>query len=613
MNPIRLLATWPGRIGALVLVGAIAGRTATVARGSVSQTVSVSGSISALGQARLAFKSGGKVAQVYVTTGQAVTRGQPLAKLDTTDLETALATAQQNLANAQASYQKQLLSAQDTQKSLDQARQTAANDLAAAQATVTKLKSAYASAKTNFGSFTDAATGGIASFQGSLDTIQSQIDALIAEMRLIVGGGDTGDLRNALNSITGVNTPGLQNARSNSLALLSPAMSDHQSARAAVVSGVADYDAASAAGSDTSNMASGFQLTQTNYTISTSRLNSALDTTSSVLGTVLSAVTSAQASLNTQATRDLHNPFDQWRADLATLYNLVNGQQQSLSTAKLKLTQAATYLGTMNDAVGGSIATATQNVTTTQQRGQQSIDNARSAVANIPFNLQSAQVSVDNANNAIATATTNLDSAILTAPAAGIVASIANQVGEYVSGGNTNSAFMVLTNTQSLVLHGTIGESDIAKLKLGQVANLTIDALTGQKMTGKVTSLDPVATISQGVPVYGIDIAIDVPGQGVKAGMTASAAVILASKQNVLTVPNTTIRTINGQRGVQVLRDGEVVDTVATFGLSNDSVTEVVSGLAEGDVVVIPQARAVTTTAQPNRGVQVPGAGGFGR
>ena len=579
----------------------------------MSQTVSVSGSISALGQARLAFKSGGKVAQVYVSTGQAVTRGQPLAKLDTTDLEAALATAQQNLANAQASYQKQLLSAQDTQKSLDQARQTAANDLAAAQATVTKLKSAYASAKTNFGSFTDAATGGIASFQGSLDTIQSQIDAVIAEMRLIVGGGDTGDLRNALNSITGVNTPGLQNARSNSLALLSPAMSDHQSARAAVVSGVADYDAASAAGSDTSNMASGFQLTQTNYTISTSRLNSALDTTSSVLGTVLSAVTSAQASLNTQATRDLHNPFDQWRADLATLYNLVNGQQQSLSTAKLKLTQAATYLGTMNDAVGGSIATATQNVTTTQQRGQQSIDNARSAVANIPFNLQSAQVSVDNANNAIATATTNLDSAILTAPAAGIVASIANQVGEYVSGGNTNSAFMVLTNTQSLVLHGTIGESDIAKLKLGQVANLTIDALTGQKMTGKVTSLDPVATISQGVPVYGIDIAIDVPGQGVKAGMTASAAVILASKQNVLTVPNTTIRTINGQRGVQVLRDGEVVDTVATFGLSNDSVTEVVSGLAEGDVVVIPQARAVTTTAQPNRGVQVPGAGGFGR
>src|SRR4029079_19287774 len=126
---------------------------------------------------------------------------------------------------------------------------------------------------------------------------------------------------------------------------------------------------------------------------------------------------------------------------------------------------------------------AAQNIVTTQQRDQQSIDSAQSAVANIPFNLQSAQTNVANATNAVATASSTLDAAVLTAPAPGIVASIANQVGEFVSGGNTNSAFIVLTNTQSLVLHGTIGESDIAKLKIGQVANLTVDALTGQKMT----------------------------------------------------------------------------------------------------------------------------------
>ena len=630
MNLTGILATWPGRIGILVLVAAIGGggimvargntaapkadlRTATVARGSVSQTVTVSGSISAQGQARLAFKSGGKIAQIYVTSGQTVSLGQPLAKLDTTDLETAVATAQQNVANAQASYQKQLLSAQDAQKNLAQARQTAANDVASAQATLTKLKASYAAAKANFASFTDSATGGIASFQNSLDTIQSQVDALIAEMRLVVGGGDTGDLRNALNAITGANSPALQNARSNSVTLLSPAVADYQSSKAAVQSGIAEYDAAYAAGNDTSNMPSGFQLTQANYTISASRVSSALDTTSSVLGTVLAAVTTAQSSLNTQSTRDLHSPFDQWRTDLAALFNYVTTQQQAVSTLKLKLSQATSYLATMNDAVGGSIATATQNIVTTQQRGQQSIDNASSAVANAPLNLQSAQVSVDNANSAVATATSNLDSAVLTAPAAGIVASIANQVGEFVSGGNTNSAFIVLTNTQSLVLHGTIGESDVAKLKLGQVANLTVDALTGQKMTGRVVSLDPVATIQSGVPVYGIDIAVDVPGNGIKAGMSASASVILASKQNVLTVPNTTIRTVSGQRGVQVLKDGEIVDTAVTFGLANDTVTEVVSGLAEGDVVVIPTVKATSSSANPNRGVQIPGAGGFGR
>ena len=627
MNIPGILATWPGRVGVLVLVAALGGggvmfarnnsaapktelKTATVTRGNVTQTVTVSGSINAQGQARLAFKSGGKIAQIYVTTGQAVTLGQPLAKLDTTDLETALTTAQQNLSNALANYQKQVLAGQDTQRSLDQAIQNMATDLATTQATVTRLRSNYAAAKTNFGSFTESAMTGIGSFTTSLDVIQAQVDAIIAEMRQIIGGNDSGDLRNALNAITNANSPGLQNARSNATTLLAPALTDYQGAKAAVLSGVASYDAAAAAGSDTSNLPSAFQLTQTNYTISASRLQSALDTTSSVIGTVQSAVTSAQASLNTQSTRDLHSPFDQWRADLATLYNVVTAQQQSLSTVKLKLTQAGTYLSTMSDVVGGSITTAAQNVVTTQQRDQQTIDNARNSLANVPLNLQSSQVNVDNANSAVATAQSNLDAAVLTAPAAGIVASIANQVGEFVSGGNTNSAFMVLTNTQSLVLHGTIGESDVAKLKLGQVANLTVDALSGQRMTGKVTSLDPVATISQGVPVYGIDIAIDVPSSAVKAGMSASASVILATKQNVLTVPNTVIRTINGQRGVQVLRDGEIVDTVATFGLANDTVTEVVSGLSENDVVVIPQARAPTATGGANRGGGIGGPGG---
>jgi len=627
MNIPGILATWPGRVGVLVLVAALGGggvmvarnnsaapktetKTATVTRGNVTQTVTVSGSINAQGQARLAFKSGGKIAQIYVTTGQAVTLGQPLAKLDTTDLQTALTTAQQNLANALANYQKQVLAGQDTQKSLDQAIQNMATDLSTTQATVTRLKSNYAAAKTNFGSFTDSAMTGIGSFTTSLDTIQAQVDAIIAEMRQIVGGNDSGDLRNALNAITNANSPALQNAHSNALILLTPALNDYQGAKAAVLSGVASYDSAAAAGSDTSNMPSAFQLTQTNYTISATRLQSALDTTSSVIATVQSAVTSAQASLNTQSTRDLHSPFDQWRTDLATLYNVVTAQQQSLSTVKLKLTQAGTYLSTMSDVVGGSITTAQQNVVTTQQRDQQAIDNARNSVANIPLNLQSSQVNVDNANSALATAQSNLDAAVLTAPAAGIVASIANQVGEFVSGGTTNSAFMVLTNTQSLVLHGTIGEQDVAKLKIGQVANLTVDALSGQRMTGKVTSLDPVATISQGVPVYGIDVAIDVPSSAVKAGMSASASVILASKQNVLTVPNTVIRTINGQRGVQVLKDGEIVDTVATFGLSNDTVTEVVSGLNENDVVVIPQARAPTSTSGANRGGGIGGPGG---
>lgn len=627
MNVAGILATWPGRIGVLVLVGAIGGggitvaranapapkaelRTATVARGSVSQTVTVSGSISAQGQARLAFKSGGKIAQIFVASGQTVSLGQPLAKLDTTDLETAVATAQQSLANAQASYQKQLLAAQDARQSYADAQKSTANDIATAQSALTKLRTNYTNAKTNFTSITNTLLADITTYRASADTLHTQVQTALLDL----SNGFSSDAVNARTSLYAADgsIAAAQNYGTTTIAM---ALSEFASARDGILSALQSFDAALAAGADTSTALTTFQTLQLSYSTSSTRLTTTLDTLVSQISSAQASTTSAQTSLNTNSSR-ANITLELARSDVTALLATFTANAQFPAVAKSRVSQTTAPLNTMSDAVNGSLANAAAAITTAQDRAATTLRSAASAVANIPLNLQSAQVSVDNANNAVATASSNLDSAVLTAPAAGIVASIANQVGEYVSGGNTNSAFIVLTNTQSLVLHGTIGESDVAKLKLGQVANLTVDALTGQKMTGRVVSLDPVATIQSGVPVYGIDIAMDVPGSGIKAGMSASASVILASKQNVLTVPNTTIRTVSGQRGVQVLKDGEIVDTAATFGLANDTVTEVTSGLAEGDVVVIPTVKAATTSGNPNRGgggVQIPGAGGFGR
>ncbi len=624
MNLRALLATWPGRIVALVVVAGVVGgatlvargntaapkaelRTATVTRGSVTQTVSVSGSVNAFGQARLSFKTGGKLAQVFVVTGQPVTLGQPLAKLDTTDLETTLGTAQQNLANAQASYQKQLLSASDTRNSYDETVKSTANDIASAQTALNKMKSNYTAAKTNYTSLTNSVRSDAAGLQTAIDTLKNNLTAILSQLSITT---QSGDVRSATTSIVQAQVQ-LGNATAYSQGLLAPALTDFTNAQYTMVQLAAQFDSAIAAGSDTSSIALQYQTQQITYNAAATRLSSAIDLVTGPISSAQSSAASAQSSVNSSLS--LNDPnLNDVRDNLRALQISIATLTQGTSATKNKITQAGTAANTVSDAVLGSYASAIQALQTATDRAAQSVRSAQSAVSNIPFNLQSAQVSVDNANNAVVTAKSNLDAAVLTAPAAGVVASIANQMGEFVTGGNTNNAFMVLTNTTSMVLHGTIGESDVAKLKLGQVANVTVDAITGQKMTGKVTSLDPVATISQGVPVYGIDIAIDVPAQSLKAGMSGTAAVILASKQNVLTVPNTVIRTVNGQRGVQVLKGGEVVDTAATFGLANDTVTEVVSGLAEGDTVVIPQARAAAST-QPNRGVQIPGAGGLGR
>ena len=146
-----ILMTWPGRIFALALVGLMAGgavfvsranapaakaeiRTQAVTKGSVIQSVAVSGSVAAVNQTKMSFKTAGKIAALYVSVGQQVTAGQPLAKLDTTDLETALAQAQANLVTAQNNYNRTASGTGDSQKALDQARKQAAQALATAQA-----------------------------------------------------------------------------------------------------------------------------------------------------------------------------------------------------------------------------------------------------------------------------------------------------------------------------------------------------------------------------------------------------------------------------------------------------------------------------------------------
>src|SRR4029079_12884252 len=182
----------------------------------------------------------------------------------------------------------------------------------------------------------------------------------------------------------------------------------------------------------------------------------------------------------------------------------------------------------------------------------------------------------------------NVDNAVIKATVAGVVTAISAQVGENVSSTST-TGFIVIANTGSMALHGTIGEADIVKLKLGQVANVTVDAIGTAKMTGKVTSLDPVATISGGVPVYGVDVTIDLPNQSVKPGMSGTANVIIASSPNALTVPNLAVKTASGRRYLTVMKDGQQVDTEVTFGISNDTVTEVLTGVQEGDIVVLPQ------------------------
>ena len=636
------LATWPGRIFALALVAMVVGgaviasrinaapakaelRTSTVTRGSVTQAVAVSGSVNTAGQVKLNFKSTGRLAEVYVSVGQQVAVGQALAKLDTTDLEIALTQAQAGMQSANAKYQQTLAGAtpedvaiakqavDNAQRSLEESQRTTSNDLTSAQQGLAKIDASYSAARTNFTTLSTALPNDIGAIGTTLADAKMRSTATINDIQASVR--PTQEVLNARSAVLAADSA-IARAQSSLSGTSQTALGDYGNARDALVAVILKFDSALRAGRDTSGISQEYQVAQVAYASAATRLAGAFDSTTAAIQDAQSSASSAQTILN-GATVRTYPDLDTARADLTSLQASLSASSQQVDTVRSRITQAGNALTGVTDAISGSYASAQQNVASTQERGNSSVSSAQNSLQNAQLSLQktsagpksydiaASYASVLSAQASLLKAQNDLDSAVLKAPVTSIVAQINNQIGENVTGGT--NGFMLLANVSSYALHGTVGEADVAKLKLSQVASVTVDAVGTARMTGKVTSIDPVATIQQGVPVYGVDVTIDIPNPQVRAGMSGTANVVIASKQGVLTVPNLAIRSQGGRRFVQVLKDGEAVDTDVTFGIANDTVTEVASGLEEGQTVVLPQPRAGATNRPGGFG---PGPGG---
>jgi len=628
-------------------------RTTTVSRGNVTQTVAVSGSVNAFAIYKMSFKvTGAKLADVPVKVGQPVALGTILGKLDTIDFENAVRQAAVNLTSAQARYdqtvagatpedvaiarnqvetaqksfdltqkstQNDLASAQqslDTAKrSLDQTKQSTANDLASAQQTFDRIKTSYSSARSTFGTLGGRIRTDLAAYQTALATAKDQVSNALSA----AGDPSLPDVQSSLSSAV----VSLNNAQISVGGPVQDALTDMARSVDQLTAAANAFDGAMSSSSDSVTAVAQFQAAQTSYSLAAARLTSALDVPAGFVTSASTSVTTANNALNTYY-RSSQAKYDDARAALAPVVPLLESDSQLAGALKAEIGQANVALGTMGDTIGGAFVTAQQALISAKTKSDNAVATAESALATAQQSfstsqdkvssslttqqqaLQSAQLSfqktsaspkatdiavafasVQLAQLALDKARQDLDNATLRAPVDGVVATIANGIGETPS-----NPYVTIAVVSSVILHGTVGEADIAKLRQGQVATVTVDAAgPGTRLTGKVTALDPVATISQGVPVYGVDVTIDLTDPAVRPGMSGTAAVIIASQQGVLTVPNLAIRTVSGQRQLQVMRGGQPEDAQVTFGISNETVTEIKSGLSEGDTVVIPAAR----------------------
>lgn len=209
------------------------------------------------------------------------------------------------------------------------------------------------------------------------------------------------------------------------------------------------------------------------------------------------------------------------------------------------------------------------------------VDIARASWETAKLNLEIAELGLESAE-------LNLEKAVIVAPFDGVVADISITEGKEISTATLATPAISLVDTSEIEMRGFIDEIDIAMVQLGQEANIILDALPDEEVKGEVAFISPVGTILAGVVSYDTTITLENPVAELRDGMSATAEIIIERRDDVLSIPNRYIRGTLENPIVVVLVDGQQEERQITLGLSDGINTEVLSGLEEGEKVVLP-------------------------
>lgn len=201
-------------------------------------------------------------------------------------------------------------------------------------------------------------------------------------------------------------------------------------------------------------------------------------------------------------------------------------------------------------------------------------------VAGAEADLAAARLTLADAEDALARLT-------IVAPFDGVVTAVHIQPGE-IAGGTA----VELVDLDSLQVVLQVDEVDVGSLAVGQAATVTLTAFPGVTLPAEIAAIAAAAEATAGGGAVAFDVRLDLAPTDLPllAGLTADAALVTAEKRDVLLVPNAAVQVdrTSGTYSVQrVLADGATEEVSITVGLRDDDNTEVTSGLAEGDRVLL--------------------------
>jgi len=270
-------------------------------------------------------------------------------------------------------------------------------------------------------------------------------------------------------------------------------------------------------------------------------------------------------------------------------------------------TNRASDYSTSQDLLTGYTNTLNGHLTSLFSAKQDIKDNKENTSTS-NLDIQSSEISVKQKENALQDLKDNLSNYYVRAPFDGSIANISIEKSDSVSSGVVVASLI----TEKQIAEIPFNEVDVAKIKVGQKATLTFDAISDLTISGEVAEIDSVGTVSSGVVNYNVKISFDTQDDRVKPGMSTTAAIITNVSQNIIVIASSAVKTQNNQNYVEIFDtalsgaeigvQGSVSSVVPNkvtvgVGISDDTQTEITSGLKEGDIVVTKTIIGTTSTA----------------
>ncbi len=286
-----------------------------------------------------------------------------------------------------------------------------------------------------------------------------------------------------------------------------------------------------------------------------------------------------------------------WKSELAALNPDLTETEGSewLRTGRTHLNLVMGLLENLNKALNAdcilnqsSLDTSRANLSTARSNVNDalvSLSNKEQAVLSQKAVVVSAEAALKSYEATSEKIRAQIAQAVLTSPIKGVVSAVNPKVGEIVASGE---AVISVISVGNLEIEANIPEVDVAKIKVGDGAKVTLDAYgSGVVFQATVSQIDPAEKIIEGVPTYRTKLQFAEKDERTKSGMTANIDILAAKKENALYIPARAVASEGEKTYVRVLygKTPEEVD-VQTGLHGSDGNVEIISGLKDGDKVV---------------------------